>query len=345
MPASKSPVVRLACKFTPSSRRKARSVFPRLAAILLLPIISVLPASVSAATKVAFIGDQGVRSSARAVLTLIADEKADIVIIQGDLGYEPDTALRWDENITNALGRDFPVISVVGNHENYEWPLYQRLIEERMARAGGFECDGRIGVKANCTFQNLQLVQVAQGISGISGVKADDNYDDFIRSSFANSSTAWKICSWHMNQTAMQVYSKPDETGWDVYDACLDHGAMIAMGHAHTYSRTYLMKNFETQQVAHRNNVMTLEPGRSFAFVSGLGGREVKSQRNNGDWFASIYTATQGATHGALFCTLGTSTADCYFKAINGAIPDQFSLKVDPSPTMVRPKSGECAIR
>jgi hypothetical protein len=71
---------------------------------------------------------------------------------------------------------------------------------------------------------------------------------------------------------------------------------------------------------------MALQPGQSFSFVSGLGGREVRGQVRGGDWFASIYTADQAATHGALFCTFEDSTAECYFKAINGAVPDQFSL-------------------
>lgn len=297
-----------------------------LTASLLLVASCSVSVEVNASTRVAFIADQGASSGAKAVLSLIADENVDIVVIQGDLGYEPDTALLWDENITNALGRDFPVLSVVGNHENYEWPLYQRLIKERMDRADGLSCRGEIGVKANCSFKDLQIVQVAQGVSRVAGVDPDDDYDGFIRSSFKNSNTPWKVCSWHKNQHSMQAYSKTDETGWEVYDACLDSGAMIAMGHAHTYSRTYLMKDFRNQEVAHRNSEMTLEPGRSFAVVSGLGGRDIRPQENDGDWFASIYTQSQGATHGALFCTLEQRTADCYFKAINGAVPDQFTL-------------------
>lgn len=311
--------------------QQKRSVNPLLAAVLLVSIACSSSPGVSAATKVAFIADQGVGSGSRAVLSLIADENVDIVLIQGDLGYDDGTAIQWDQNITNALGRDFPVLSLVGNHENYEWPLYQRLIEQRMNRAGGLSCSGSVGVKANCTFKDLQIVQVAQGISRVSGIEPEDGYDGFIRSSFNNSNSPWKVCAWHKNQNAMQAYSKSDETGWDVYDACLDSGAMIAMGHAHTYSRTYLMKDYRNQEVAHRSNEMTLEPGRSFAVVSGLGGRDVRPQENNGDWFASVYTQTQGATHGALFCNLEQSTADCYFKAINGAMPDQFSLKLGSS--------------
>ena len=82
---------------------------------------------------------------------------------------------------------------------------------------------------------------------------------------------------------------------------------------------------------------MALQPGQSFAFVSGLGGREARRQARSGDYFASIYTADQGAAAGALFCTFEDRTADCYFKAIDGAVPDQFSLTLGSS-TMQAPK-------
>lgn len=46
-----------------------------------------------------------------------------------------------------------------------------------------------------------------------------------------------------------------------------------------------------------------------------------------GDWLAADYTASQGATHGASFCDVESTSANCYFKAINGAVPDQFTLR------------------
>ena len=277
--------------------------------------------------KVAFLGDQGVKENARAVLSLVANEGTDLLLIQGDLGYGENTATRWEENLNTALGSDFPVLTVVGNHENFEWPLYQALIRQRVERVGKLSCSGEIGVKASCSFGNIEIVQGAPGVSEVPGVNPDDDYAQYIRNAFARTSNSWRICSWHKNQNRLQPGSKGDATGWDVYDACLDAGAMVAVAHEHAYARTHLLSNFETQTVAHTRNDMTLEPGRSFAFVSGLGGREVRSQKRGGEWWASIYTASQGATHGALFCDFGDATADCYFKAIDGAIPDRFTLR------------------
>ncbi|NND89667.1 MAG: hypothetical protein HKN42_02290 [Granulosicoccus sp.] len=282
--------------------------------------------SSAASVKVAFIGDQGVGEHAQSVLSLIASEGTDLLLIQGDLGYGENAAAQWEDNLTNALGADFPVLTVVGNHENYEWPEYQRLTQERIDRASSLSCTGNTGVKASCQFANIDIVQVSPGIHEVEGVKAEDNYAQYIASSLADSTADWRICSWHKNQEKLQTGKKGDATGWDVYDSCLDAGAMVAVAHEHAYSRTYLLSDFRNQTVIHRRSEMTMESGSSFAFVSGLGGREVRPQVKSGDWWAAIYTATQGATHGALFCEFEEKTADCYFKAIDGAVPDQFTL-------------------
>jgi len=280
---------------------------------------------VAAPLKVAFIGDQGVKEDSQAVLSLVASEGTDLLLIQGDLGYADNTASTWENNLNTILGVDFPVLTLVGNHENYEWPSYQRYIDQRINRIDGLNCSGNTGVKAKCSYGNIDIVQVAPAVYEVAGINADDNYAEFIRSSFSTSNNQWRICSWHKPHKLMQTGSKsgPD---WDVYDACLDTGAMVANAHEHAYSRTHLLNDFRSQSVVHKGDQMALQPGQSFAFVSGLGGREVRGQVAGGDWFASIYTADQGATHGALFCTFEEKTADCYFKAINGAVPDQFSL-------------------
>ncbi len=280
----------------------------------------------AAPIKVAFVGDQGVGENSESVLSLVANEGTDLLLIQGDLGYKDNTANTWEANLNNNLGADFPVLTVVGNHENFEWPSYQRLIQQRIDRVDGLSCSGNTGVKAKCSYGNIDVVQVAPGINEVAGVSPDDGYADFIRSSLSGSDDQWRICSWHKPHHMMQTGSKTGPRTWDVYDACLDVGAMIALAHEHAYSRTYLLSDFSNQTIVHRSDEMSLQPGQSFAFVSGLGGREVRGQARGGDYFASIYTADQGASAGALFCTFDVNTANCYFKAIDGAVPDQFSL-------------------
>jgi len=86
------------------------------------------------------------------------------------------------------------------------------------------------------------------------------------------------------------------------------------------------MRDFQGHEVVHRGDHLDIKPGQSFAFVSGLGGYDIRDQELYNDWWGSIYTSTQGAEHGALFCTLNGADADCYFKDINGTVPDRFTL-------------------
>ena len=318
------------------------------AALISLPLLvaSLGAAGQAHATKVAFIGDQGTGENAQAVLSLIAAEGVDLLMTQGDFGYTDNSASQWEQNLTNILGRDFPVLSVVGNHDDTEWSSYRTFIAQRVNRPNELSCSGEPGVKALCRFANIEVVQIAPGINGIGRVESNQDFAQYIRNSFSAPTDQWRICSWHKNQNRMQTGSKGDEVGWEVFQSCLDLGAMVAMGHEHAYSRTHLLSNFETQQIVHKNNDMTLEPGKSLAFVSGLGGWDIRQQVRGGDWFASIYSASQGATHGALFCDFGDTSAYCYFKAINGAVPDQFTLRRGnnqssaPTPTAISNPDG-----
>jgi hypothetical protein len=66
--------------------------------------------------------------------------------------------------------------------------------------------------------------------------------------------------------------------------------------------------------------------GRTIAVVSGLGGVDIRDQELNGNWWAKVYTSTQGAKHGALFGTFYSDRADFYFKNINGTIVESFTV-------------------
>ena len=47
----------------------------------------------------------------------------------------------------------------------------------------------------------------------------------------------------------MQMGNKEDQTGWEVYNACKDGGAIIATGHEHSYHRTNTLIDIENQIV------------------------------------------------------------------------------------------------
>ena len=296
-------------------------------ACALAMVLSASAVSASAELTVAFIGDQGTGDNARAVLQLVVDEGADLLLIQGDLGYSSNAADDWIVNIDEILGSTFPVLLTVGNHENYEWLAYRRWLLNRIEDVPELICEGNPGVKAHCTYRGVSVVQVAPGVSEVVGVAAQDEYADYIDKELSNASNTWRFCSWHKNQKSMQVGGKNNATGWDVYSACLKSGGIVATAHEHSYSRTFLMNDFENHVVAHQNDVLEIGPGSSFAFVSGLGGHGIREQKISGDWWASIYTANQNANYGALFCSLTDISATCQFKDISGAVPDRFALE------------------
>lgn len=271
--------------------------------------------------KVAFIADQGIGDSSRAVLQLIKREGADMVLHQGDFDYynDPD---EWDRMINDILGPDFPYFASVGNHDVRAWPVYQQKLVARLSRINGAACYGDLGVKSACTYGGLFFILSGVGTLG-------SGHEAFIKEQLARSNFSWRICSWHKNQRLMQVGGKRDEVGWEPYEECRRGGAIIATGHEHSYSRTHLMSSFENQTIASASDTLRIEKGRTFAFVSGLGGSSVRGQDrelSSMDWWAAVYTSHQGADYGALFCTFNEDRAHCYFKDIAGRVPDEFDL-------------------
>jgi hypothetical protein len=279
---------------------------------------------------VAFIGDQGRSRSTWSVLQLIRAEGADLVLHQGDLDYRNEP-IRWDHLITDALGADFPYFVSVGNRDTQAWygpNGYQELLQARLNRVAEAKCSGDLGVQSACTFRGLFFV--LSGIGTISSKADDKDHVAYIREQLAQTDAKWRICSWHINQESVQVVRKVEAFGWEPYEACREAGAIIATGHKHVYSRSYLMDNFETQSVASTSETLTIEEGRTFAFVSGLGGHSISDMDQNGSWFAKVYSSKQGADFGALFCTFfingDPNRASCYFRDINGNVPDRFEL-------------------
>jgi hypothetical protein len=170
----------------------------------------------------------------------------------------------------------------------------------------------------------------------------DNEYISYINNQFAEDNSLWRVCAWHRAQRLMQVGPFGDGTGWGVYEACRQGGAIVGTAHDTTYARTHLMSNFEDQSVASTANTLVLEKGKSFTFVNGLGGGGIGQQFLNGGWWASIYASTclssstvcqPNATYGALFCTFNVNgqpdLANCYFRDINGNIIDDFDVISD----------------
>ena len=272
--------------------------------------------------KIAFIGDQGTGKYPKAVLQLIKDEGAAAVLHQGDLDYDKDP-LGWEQLINTVLGPNFPYFTCIGNHDGGKWTGpngYQALIEARAQRLG-IEWDGQMGVQSSLKYKGIFIVMVAPGVKG-------SGHDAYIKAQLEKDKSIWSIAAWHKNMTKMQVGGKTDDTGWGVYEEARKGGAIIATGHEHSYSRTYLLSDIANQVVASTSDTLVLTAGETFVFVSGLAGKSIRDQEIDGKWWASIYTSTQDANYGALFGEFNyqgiPNLAHFYFKDIDGNIPDEF---------------------
>ena len=312
-----------------------------LAAVFSLCVAILLPSPVWAQGDpppvnytIAFIGDQGLGPNAEEVLNLIKNEGADAVLHQGDFDYV-DNPAGWDGQINRILGPDFPYFASVGNHDAarfYGSGGYQEFLAARMNRLG-IPWDGDLGVRSSFDYNGFFILLTAPGTLGT-------GHDTYIRDQLASDDSIWRISSWHKNMRWMQVENKTDETGWGVYEESRKGGTIVATGHDHSYARTHLLSSFQNQTVASTSNTLILasdnpgtpsDEGRSFAFVSGLGGNGIYSQTRSGAWWASIYTSTQGATYGALFGVFNYQgnprLVHFYFKNINGTIVDDFYVQ------------------
>ncbi|MEN9649654.1 MAG: hypothetical protein RL094_621 [Candidatus Parcubacteria bacterium] len=270
--------------------------------------------------RVAFFGDQGLTSQSKDVLRLVKNEGAELLVHLGDIDYA-DNPDAWVEQYAAILGSSTDYLTVLGNHELKKWDEYKKKIEEQITSAKYLKCTGENGVESTCTYKDITFVLTTPNLT-------EKDHVGYIKSQLAISTSTWNVCAWHENMRAMQLGDKKDEVGWGVYEECRKAGAIVATAHEHSYSRTKLLSSFKNKTVATSSNVLQLEKGKSFAFVSGLGGQSVRPQKLNGPWWATVYTSTQKALPGALFCTFGTNgdknRAECYFKDIKGRIADQF---------------------
>ncbi|MHC4414321.1 MAG: metallophosphoesterase [Planctomycetota bacterium] len=301
---------------------------------------------------VAFIGDQGLGSDARAVLELIEAEGADAVVHAGDFDYDDDPQA-WTAMINAVLGPSFPYFACVGNHDEglfYGPGGYQSVLAERMQRLG-IDWEGDLGVRSAHTYQGILFILTAPDIFG----DGDADHAPYIRDRLAASDAIWRISSWHMLMEAMQIGGKSDQSGWGVYEESRRGGAIIATAHEHSYARTHPLTSCPDQSVATTASTFTIgrddvttpaDEGVTFVFHSGLGGKSIRDQERclpteppygcGGEW-AGIYTSDQDADYGALFGMFNHAGDPClarfYFKAIDGTVPDEF---------VVRSTNGSC---
>ena len=234
------------------------------------------------------------------MLRLIRAEGAEAVFIQGDFDYADDPAA-WEAMSTARSGPTSPYFALVGNHDEaecYGAGGYQDLLAKRMQRLGH-----RLARRPRRAV-DAPLQGPVRRPDRARRLRHGYDHAPYIRDSLADDDSIWTISAWHKLMSDMQVGGKGDETGWEVYEESRRGGAIIATAHEHSYSRTHLLSTWSTRRWRAPREPLALaaddprtgeDEGRSFAFVSGLGGRSIRDQERAGAWWASVYTSTQGA--------------------------------------------------
>jgi hypothetical protein len=302
---------------------------------LCLLLASVVRAEIQVDVKVAFVGDSGLGPNAVKVFQMLKAERVDLVLHQGDFDYQEDAASGprlWKQLLDSEL-KDTPLLAALGNHDvvNAKKPETQGLadlyIADLKTRVGAAQCDDLdgLGTLSYCSFKGLKIVQ-----SSVGSYKVDSKRTvKLISSKLSPDDASWKICGWHKVMAAMQIGGKQDidGPGWAVYEACREAGAIIATAHEHSYARTHLMTQFGKNPQFDAGAPLKIAPGRTIAFVSGLGGVRPRPQLRHDAWWAAAYSrGDNNAAAGALICRFTDHMADCSFKDVNGSVVDRFTL-------------------
>lgn len=293
--------------------------------------------------RVAFFGDQGSGIDTKVVYQLVLDEGADAVILLGDFDYKGNAHL-WASEMEEVLGPDFPVFAVPGNHDVKSWRIYQSYLKKRLANIAGAKCTGELGVDASCTFRGLHFI-----LSGIGTIGAASMHESFIADTLAGDDSLWSLCIWHKTMRDLQAGDKPDEVTWNALRNCQNGGAIVVMAHEHSYARTRTLTDVGNEPGGHgaigTPARVEVGPGRTFAAVSGLGGRSIRSYdaglHSDDTWWATLYTSNYyrrngkeierfSADYGALFIRFHVGgdpkKAHAYFKNIEKTVVDEFEI-------------------
>jgi hypothetical protein len=229
--------------------------------------------------KIAIYADVGITQNSEKVMKMTRDWGVDLSIIAGDFDYK-DNPQAFVDMFTSTIGPKAPLLVTPGNHDILNWydpnVGYESLFKKQMMHSHLNDyCKGEFGIKQYCVVDDMVFVLSGIGTMG-------SGHEEFIDQVFTNyQNVPWKFCIWHKNQRQMQTGDKNDETGYEVYEICRKHGAMIFSGHEHSYARSHLLSNYENQTVSSTLNHLELRPGVSFASVVGLGGIEIRGWRNN----------------------------------------------------------------
>ncbi len=313
--------------------------------------------------KVALIGDTEAGTNFGTVLKLIAAEKANVVMINGDFGYGASPAT-WKSRVLASIDPDMlPVIGTLGNHDlGSKTNTYVSIFNSFRNAKNGLttNCTGQSGISEGhditavdevCTFGNVSIIG-----SGIGQVLTKTYLENRLEAKLKAAPVGnWKLVGYHFTLASMNPGIKGDDASQNFFDIIRQYGAIGAQGHTHVAMASCpIISTFKSGSLIQCHPSFKnpeerfVTPGTGIYVDSSLGGKEARARQrcknptDNGckhmvDIISSEgYTRVDGTKKtnfnrfGAMFFVFNvggdSSKAFAYFKSIDGQIIFKFNL-------------------
>mmetsp|Transcript_15529 Transcript_15529/g.25423 ORF Transcript_15529/g.25423 Transcript_15529/m.25423 type:complete len:476 (+) Transcript_15529:3172-4599(+) len=272
--------------------------------------------------KVAFMGDTGVGEGAKRVMEMLAGEKIDLLVQNGDFDYG-DEADTWSNFLDRNLG-NIPVLFSQGNHDLNIWEDYQQRLFSQFVSSSSHLAPKCWGPDGNSLtrqdFGELYACEVHSTLFVMVGWGQMKHSNEFLQDTLSNSKARHKFCVWHKPQGKVSSGGSHtrDYGNDDLYEICREAGAVITSGHNHVYSRTKLISSFlgRSPEISQNNDVSTVQTscgtsGETISIVSGMSGMHFSSSGPYNLETMSrshIRKSGQSKESGALVCDIRASS-------------------------------------
>ncbi len=313
--------------------------------------------------KIALIGDTEAGSNFGSVLRMVAAEKVNLLMINGDFGYGASPSA-WKQRVLSSVDiNTLPIIATLGNHDlGSNANKYIDIINGFRNSKNGLitACTGKAGVSTGhditavdevCTIGNVSVV--GNGIGQVLSKMYLENQLDAKLKAVPNGN--WKLVGYHFTLENMNPGIKGDEATHKFFDIIRQNGAIGAQGHTHIAMAScpissVFQKGAPVQ--CHPDFINPEErfvmPGTGIYVDSSLGGKEARSrlrckiatEKGCAHMVDIIskegYTRTDGVKKtsfnrfGALFIVFNVggdpNKALAYYKSVDGQIIFKFNI-------------------
>ena len=243
--------------------------------------------------RVALIGDTEAGVNFGSVLKMIAAEKADVLMINGDFGYG-DSPETWKKRIISSVDiNTLPIIATLGNHDlGSKTNTYISILNSLRTDKNGLTtaCTGKAGVSEGhditavdevCTFKNVSIVG-----SGIGQVLTKTYLENQLTAKLKKiPQDNWKLVGYHFTLASMNPGIKGDEATHKFFDIIRQNGGIGVQGHTHiamascpissTFQKGAEVKCHPDFTKPEERFVM---PGTGIYVDSSLGGKEARAR-------------------------------------------------------------------